>query len=511
MSEAENPYLGAVFRNIPRLLSLINVDTTHPLYGCGDRRYWAWKTIDFPNGTFQGAAFGFSNLIANNMLPDYLSKAPVLEKILAMISVMPKLVDRNGALGEALPNEGSFCVTGLVLSDCLGAISKLENELDDKQKGLLLKSLEPLVGFLSSQDETHGIISNHLATTALGLVRWAKLSENDRALDLAEKWINRIRNNASDEGWFREYGGADPGYQSWCCASLAQIELENPRFGLTEFLDRGFNFLEAFAMPDGSWANGCGSRMTRFLLPGCAELFAAKSLSAKRLAGFARHFADKNSFVGLDSVDEPNLVPFFNDWVLAAVSFNCDDQDNGLPVPRNRSFPEAGIRVSVQNNNVLVVNTQRGGWLSVCKDQSAVTVHSEPAATDTSGFVLRPVNGIEQFDKNGEIVVTSDLERVERMMPGAFKFFILRVLSMTAFRIPAFGNFIKRFIARRLMEQSGKSLGRVERRINLKTGEFKDQILSGNCKIIENTSGFSPMHMASQGYWQISDDTSFKS
>ena len=113
MSEAENPYLGAVFRNIPRLLSLINVDTTHPLYGCSDRRYWAWKTIDFPNGTFQGA-FGFSNLIANNMLPDYLSKAAVLEKILAMISVMPKLVDRNGALGR-------LCLMRVILCDRVGS------------------------------------------------------------------------------------------------------------------------------------------------------------------------------------------------------------------------------------------------------------------------------------------------------------------------------------------------------------------------------------------------------
>ena len=38
-------------------------------------------------------------------------------------------------------------MTGLVLSDCLGAISKLENELDDKQKAVLLKSLSHWLGF----------------------------------------------------------------------------------------------------------------------------------------------------------------------------------------------------------------------------------------------------------------------------------------------------------------------------------------------------------------------------
>ena len=43
---------------------------------------------------------------------------------------------------------------------------------------------------------------------------------------------------------------------------------------------------------------------------------------------------------------------------------------------------------------------------------------------------------------------------------------------------------------------------------NLSTGVTKDKVLSGNVKLITNTDGFSPSHMASQGYWQVGDDTS---
>ena len=59
-----------------------------------------------------------------------------------------------------------------------------------------------------------------------------------------------------------------------------------------------------------------------------------------------------------------------------------------------------------------------------------------------------------------------------------------------------------------LLSESGKTLGRVERTIVFSTGQIKDKVLSGNVKLIRNNKGFSPFHMASQGYWQMSDDTS---
>ena len=42
-----------VMNSCRRLLSEINRDPATPTCGCFDRRYWAWKTIDFPEATFQ--------------------------------------------------------------------------------------------------------------------------------------------------------------------------------------------------------------------------------------------------------------------------------------------------------------------------------------------------------------------------------------------------------------------------------------------------------------------------
>jgi hypothetical protein len=507
-----NPYLPILHRNLPRLLSLYNVDFTDPLCGCGDRRYWAWKSIDFPNGTFQGVTFGLSKLLTAGMLPREMDKDEIQLRIEKMISVVPMLVDRHGGLSEAIPNESSFCVTGLVLGDCLGAIHCLDKLLDKKRRQELVECLEPLAKFLMRQDETHGIISNHLATNALAMLRWAKLTGNKDSLERVKMWLDRIRINANDEGWMLEYGGADPGYQSWCTSALAQISEIAPEFELQSLLDKSFSFLEAFALPDGSYANGCGSRMTRFLMPGGVELQAEKSASAARLAFFARLHISAKKFVSLDSVDEPNLIPFFNDIALAAVNYQ-KKANIQLPKPKTRDFPNAGLYLHKNKVNIATINIKRGGWISLTKNSSnpSTVIKPEPVAMATNGKVLRAVRGkLISFSKD-RMVIQSDLEIIERMLPSPIKFIILRILSLTVFRSLGLGNLIKRLLAKLLILENGKTYGCVQRTIIFSKGSTSDKVLSGNVTLITNTDGFSPSHMASQGYWQVGDDTASKS
>jgi hypothetical protein len=507
-----NPYLPVLHRNLPRLLSLYSSDITHPLCGCGDRRYWSWKLIDFPNGTFQGAAFGLSKLLMAGLLPKDMDNDAIQLRIEKMISVVPMLVDRHGALSEAIPNESSFCVTGLVLSDCLGAIHSLDNLLNSKRRQEFFEYLEPLAKFLMLHDETHGIISNHLATNALAMTRWGKVTGDPDALHRAEVWLDRIRNHTNKEGWIFEYSGADPGYQSWCTSSLAQISEIAPEFELQDLLDKSFSFLEAFALPDGSFANGCGSRMTRFLMSGGAELQARKSEPAARLASFARIHIRSRKFVSLDSVDEPNLIPFFNDVALAAV--NVQENTNiDLPKSKTRNFPDAGLYLHRNKDYISTINVKRGGWFSLTKNSSdsSTVINPGPVAKTDNGKVLRAVRGKLISYSRDKMIIKSDLEIIERMLPSPIKFIILRVLSLTIFRSVRLGNSIKKLLAKLLILENGKNYGSVERTIIFSTGVATDKILSGDVKLITNTDGFSPSHMASQAYWQVSDDTSSKS
>lgn len=505
---SDAPYLNIIHRNLPRLLGLFNVDTTHPLHGCGDRRYWAWKLIDFPNGTFQGAAFGLAKLLEADLLPDNLDHGSIQHRIEAMIEIVGQIRDGHGALGEALPNEGSFCVTGLVLADCLGAVQSLGDRISDSRRRTLVNVLEPCAKFLMKQDETHGIISNHLATSALAMVRWGNIVDDNDALDRANMWVDRIKANAHQEGWMREYTGADPGYQSWCSSALAQIFIEAPQLEVRGLLEKSFAFMEAFANPDGSFANSCGSRLTRFYMASGAEICANFMPAAARLANFSRRYADQGTYVNLDSIDEPNLVPFFNDLALAAVhssEHKCAD----LPTVLEADFKAAGLLVRGQASQKIILNTRRGGWMSVSSPDKGTQIIPEPAAHNNQGTVLRPVRGTLE-EARQTLVITAELEPVQRMLPTPFKFVVLRILSLTVFRSTWLGNIVKQLLAKLLMSENNHTVCSVIREIDLKAATVSDRLSpdgSDAIELFENASGFSPSHMASQGYWQVNDDS----
>ena len=106
------------------------------------------------------------------------------------------------------------------------------------------------------------------------------------------------------------------------------------------------------------------------------------------------------------------------------------------------------------------------------------------------------------------MIIQSELEPVKQILPSPLKFIILRTLSITVFRSKILGNLVKQLLARILLSENKKTIGRVERHIFLSTGIVTDKILSGDIELIADARGFIPSHMASQGYWQVSDDSS---
>lgn len=257
-ASAENPCLEQVHGVLPRLLALFDRDPTSPTHGVGDRYYWAWKLIDFGNGTFQGAAHGLARLVAADLLPPWLSEPAALRRIEAMFHGAGRLRRRNGSLEEAFPHESSFCVTALVAFDLLSALRLLGSRIEDRPRARCLEIVRPMVEFLLAADEHHGFISNHLATAAAALFAWDSLAGEDLAARRGRVFLERILSAQSPEGWFREYEGADPGYQTLATYYLAALHQLRPDLELLEPLRRSIRFLWRFAHPDGSFGGHYG-------------------------------------------------------------------------------------------------------------------------------------------------------------------------------------------------------------------------------------------------------------
>lgn len=510
-----NPYLNLVHANLPRILALFDMDSNSHSYGIGDRYRWAWALIDFGNATFQGMAHGLARLVANRQLPAGISEASVLRRIDAMFQGTKKLQRSNGSVEEAFPYEASFCVTSLVAYDLLSAIELLDGALEVKQKNAYLDVVRPMIRYILNNDETHAFISNHLATAAAALVKW-QIATGENVEVRAVEIIGLILENQSNEGWFKEYEGADPGYQSLCTYYLADVHRLRPDLGLIEPLKKSILFLWHFAHPDGSFGGLYGSRNTRFCYPAGLEYLAEEIPEAASLAIYIRNSVAQQTVVTLSAMDEPNLAPMFNAYCWAS-EFNREYPHAptipcGLKTPLRSYWPGAGLLLERGLNYYTIVSAHKGGVVYHFKD-GKLSVLDPGILARTANNELYSTQSYERDNKvtvsEKTMEVQSGLRPLTRRLPTPFQFWVLRTLNITLMRYAWFREKIKYLLVRFLITGKNRSAGHNKRVITLgyelkvEDAIFDNQALTK----VDNVDSFSSIHMASQGYWQLQDDS----
>jgi hypothetical protein len=517
----ENPYLRQAHAVLPRLLALFDTNPISVTRGFGDRYRWAWKLVDFSNGTFQGAAHGLACLLHHRLLPDWFAESSALRRIEAMFTGARVLTRKNGSLEEACPFESSFCVTALVAYDLLSAVEALQSHLAPQQRAMWLETVEPMIGFLHRADERHGIISNHLASAAAALFKWAKLS-GGAGRERGGVILARLRQAQQAEGWFQEYQGADPGYQSLCTHFLADLHRIAPELQLCEPLSRSMRFLWHFAHPDGSFGGCYGSRNTRFYFPSGVQALAAEIPEAAALARFMRASIERQSTVTLSVMDDHNLVPMFNSYCCAAV-LDAERPDR-IPQPTTevpccdsatwrREFASAGLVIDRSASHYTIVSSHKGG---VCY---RYPIDGTRAFIDT-GAVARTrraelfttqayrIDNKMQIEAN-RITIIAPLTAVKQRLPTPLQFWFLRLLNLTVMRNSIVASWVKRQLARLLITRRGRAVGLNRRTIDLGvqfTISDEWEKPAGSLERVAVTQPFSVIHMASQGYWQRQDE-----
>lgn len=536
----DNPYLDQINKVLPRLLALYDRNAISRTLGYGDRFYWAWKLIDFNNATFQGAAHGLARLIQSGLLNSELDKDRIIKRIMQMALSVKSICDANGSVCEAFPNESSFCVTALLAYDLLTAVELLENTLEKEQSNAIIDVVRPLIQFILKHDEHHGIISNHLATAVVALFKYHSLT-GEETCARGQYFLNKILANQSEEGWYKEYDGADPGYQSLCTYYLADLHRLRPDLNLLESLRKSIQFIQYFAHPDGSFGGVYGSRNTRFYYPAGMELLRHEIPEAAALADFMRHSIQNHTTVTLETMDEPNLIPMFNAYCMAAAlhqsekmdghntmlletsppdfALGCDDVELLIPCQKDDlgliNFPKAGIIIQGNVFHYTIISTHKGGvCYSFPKSKAENTlIDTGVVYKDSQGKMYSnqtfQMNNAVSFEKN-VVQITAPLIQVQQPLPSAGKFAILRMLSLTLMRNQFLLNTIKKTLVWLLINRKKKSKMTHIRRIQL----GNQIIISDETKDLPHPfvklaldMPFSVMHMASQGYWQKQDDT----
>ncbi len=485
-------------------------DPSSPTYGCFDRRYWAWKIVDFPEATFQRHVYPLA-MLAQDPASRLYNRADVFDAVQSGLRFAIAVQHRNGSFDQAFPFEQSWGATAFLLQPLLAAFELVKPHLGgdaDRVAGRLSAS----AAFLLRERERHGTITNHLAGGAHALYEAARVLHDPAARSGAETLMAEILSSQSDEGWFPEYGGADPGYQTLCLHYLAEIARLAPSPSLTRAIDRALEFLQWFVHPDGTVGGVYGSRRTRLAYPGGFALLSGEFPVAGAIANALAAAAADEAGVTVQTVDAGNLAPLLTSLVR---SLSVPDVRSDTVLPRDRGtscvdFPAAGLHVRATPRYYAIVGSGNGGTLTVFDRSTGARVREDGgylAQLEDGRLVTSQVTGTHAVTADvGSVAVEAAFCEMRHQVPTPWQFVLLRLLNLTIMRSIAVGNVTKRAIVKRLVSAQASVPITVTRRFTF--GDhivIRDQFVNATALPIRWMRGGGPfhsVHMASAGYYE---------
>jgi len=500
------------------LLSAQDRDAYSLTRGCFDRRYWGWKLVDFPEATFQRNVYPLAWWLDHDRSLSPGMKRMLTDSIVAGLTYSTCIQHADGSFDQAFPHEHSFGATAFLLHPLLEAYKVVRDVCSLPTRGSIEKSLQRSAHFLCSHEETHGFISNHIAGAALSLLTAARFFKETCLEQRASDLLERILMRQSKEGWFLEYDGADPGYQTLGMYYLAQIYRLRPEARLREALDRSISFLSWFIHPDGTFGGEYGSRRTAIYYPGGLALLGKESPLALRMTRFMMESAEAGRTASLGDMDMGNLAPLLSNLALV-LDVESHDKRKLPPLPwevagNGQDFLEAGLSIRSTKRYYAVVGVSNGGVLKVFDRQKKTLLWNDGGYTGQMGRYwittqmtdphaeYKVAEGEVQFDKSFYIM--------PRSQPTPWQFVILRLINLTLMHSIHLGNMIKSILVKLLMRGTRRVPLTLSRAIRFEETRIvvRDELrLSKKIKLywLQNGRPFVSIHMASAKYFENPD------
>ncbi len=499
---------------LPYLLSFYDLDPYSPTAGYGDRCFWSWKLKDFNNGIMQGGAYPLAIFRDLGCLPDEGKGLDVIKRIFYAVG---RTQHRNGSVDEAFPYEYAYSVTSSLAFDLLCALELIEDALNGEERNRFLKIITRLIEFIATQKETHGFISNHLATAAAAIEKYNK--KTGQAITASRRILDDILTRQSPDGWYLEYEGPDPGYQTLCTYYLAEVYKITRDEALLRSLEKSIVFLSYFIHPDGSMGGEYGSRNTELFYPAGPELLSSEIPVAKAISDRMYQAVCSGKTVTLKSIDPGNFIPLLGNYLVAYHESREHDDENysSLPLPCEREevdtfFPGANILIRGNKKYYAIISGAKGGVTKIFSKQK------EKIIWDDGGYIGQLKNGQtistqsykanpNCFYESGTLLIKANFYKVLRQVPSLSKFTLLRILNLTLMRNVRLGNMAKNWIVKLLITGKKKYDVRLSRKVTFSPGSITvEDHLSKSPQVkfrwLEYGRKFCTIHMASAKYFQ---------
>jgi hypothetical protein len=463
VSSATDPYLDAAVEQAWRLVALIDRNPHSPTRGSFSRTHWAWKFSDFPYPRFQEGVCALARFRDLPHPRNPLYQAPAIDDWISWgFEYWVSLQHGSGAYDEAYPNEQCLAATAFTCFYMGDAYARCRERLDPALRARVEATFWRAGQWLCENDETHGVLSNHLAVAAAALETVHGLLDVPAFSKRAGEFVDRILHHQSAEGWMREYDGADIGYGTHGFFYLAAYWRMTGSDRTRQSLDRFADFLRYFVHPDGTIGGEYASRNTEFYYPAGLEILAPVSAAAASIASGLRQSVQDRRVCGVWSMDDFNIMPMLNNLLFASEAISRATPGAPLPcdeAPFSRLFPESGLWVINRERFYAVVGLSKGGTVSVF-DKTTRRLCARHAGLIATGGGKRFTS--QDYSLSPALRPAPDGRSVDLEVPwktlgttvfGPTLFLLFRVFTLTLGRLPAVSRRVKELLVHTLIRR----------------------------------------------------------
>ena len=475
------------FAQIPKILTLQDRNRHSPTYGCFDRNFWHYRIIDFPSGMAQEFVLPLA-LAYGTDVPDnpFFEEPAIREWVLAGIKYAARAARADGSCDDYFPYERAGGAAAFSLLACLEAYRLLD--LDDKE---CLKFFTKRADWLAAHQES-GRLSNHQALIALCLELAGDVLGTDRWVGKVSERVHQVLSWQTDEGWFWEYEGCDPGYLTLTISVLAWLHDFRPDAPyadkLAEALRKAVDFAANFVHPDGSFGGEYASRNTYSYFPAGFEVVgrwysAALAINDRFLTGLAASLAPCYA-------DDHIVGHHTWNYLLAWRDFAEKRPLSEQAKPGRSWFPIAQLLVERRGDKTLFAALNKGGVFKLFQGDKLVASDTQFSLLTTDGrnAVGHLVDAYDVALADDEVAVGGKLGWAKQKRMTTFNLLVLRAIMLTGGRM--FPNLIRRMLQKLLITGKNDAPFDFRRRFVWRTNELtvEDELSAQDWKEVEATA-----------------------
>lgn len=516
VSESARPYREAALDQVWRLAAQVDRNPHSSTRGSFSRTHWGWKFTDFPYPRFQEGVYALTRLHGLDDPRNPLHQSAATEQwIMWGFENWASRQHGNGAFDEAYPFEQCLAATAFTGFYLGHAFMQWREKLPARLQQQLVGTFARAGRWLVNNDETHGLLSNHLGVAVAALEVMGRITGEAEFSKRARVFLDRILAHQSSEGWMQEYDGADIGYGTHGLFYLADYWRMTKDAGTLAACDRFATFLQDFMHPDGTIGGEYGSRNTEFYYPAGFEMLAGESRSCAAIAAGLRTSVRDRRVCGVWAMDDFNFMPMLNNMLFAMDS--AADLAGAPPLPHqgpafSRRYPEAGLWVVNTNATYSVIGLSKGGTASVFdKAQGRLVARhsglmlSTGSRTFTSqDFTLKP--SAEWSADGNSVTLNVPWKSVGTTVFSTWLFVAFRLFTVTLGRSAAISQRVKAILVHALIRRKQRPAVTHTRTIRLtETGVAVDDQLAGlpDGAVVSAVEQFTAIHMGSSLYPDI--------